>query len=355
MRLNIYNSLMGLCVAAAAVSCSNELVDSDLNHVGGEETGMISFVVTNELTRGGSFGNRPGTSTRGEVVNGEENMDKIAVYGNYDNSSNKLVLFNGTEVQNNNGTWTYSDTRYWFKGEYNFAAIYPASANAIKNLTYTDNSLSFTYSPADYTESEDILTATHHRFYESGETSKVAFDFNHIFSRINFVAKVDPTSSKSFVIERLVLKNVSTSGTYTITPASTTTETNDFYSAWTDVSASNGVLFDYQTSVEATPEKSYSFFPDSQALMLIPQAVDENIEVEITYYPKGDKGAIKTVPANLYLTTAIAHNAEWLRGKTYSYSFTLGDNESIIFNNPTIQSWNEAEGGNYIVTDKDEN
>lgn len=353
MRLNIFKSLFGFFVATAAVSCSNDQVIDELRPAGGE-TDMISFMVADDLTRGGSFGNRPGTSTRGDVVNGVSDIDKIAVFGNFDNSSKKIVLFNGTKVQNDNGAWTYSDIRYWFKGEYNFAAIYPATAPAIKDLNFSDNnSLSFTYSPADYTESVDILTATHHRFYKSGPASKVTFTLQHIFSRINFIAKVDPTSSQSFVIKRLVLKNVKTSGEYVITPAPTTTEIDDFYANW-NTSDSKGTLFDYDSEKEAVINKNatFTFFPNDHALMLIPQEVPSDVTIEITYYPEDNKADEKTIPVNLYETTVSAHRGKWERGHTYTYSFSLGDNESIIFNSPTIQKWEEAEGGNYIVTDK---
>ncbi len=356
MRLNIYNSLLGLCVATAAVSCSNELVDSDFNHVGGEETDMISFVVAENLTRGGSFGNRPGTSTRGAVIGSKEDLEKnnFVVYGNVllPNYSTPTRIFNGTEVSHDGSGWKYSGTQYWISNsEYNFAAIYPATANAIKNLTYTDNSLSFTYSPKNYTESEDILTATHHRFYESGEPSKVAFDFQHIFSRINFVAKVNEGSGETFVIDRLALVNVATTGTYTITPENvgSAIETNDFYSEWTNLSEKTNTLFEYTKGIEVSEDKPFVFFPDNECLMVIPQSISKDLELQITYHVKGSNDPITPSPTKMYTITQASHGAKWLRGLTYTYNFSLGDNESIIFNAPTVQDWTDYEGGNYII------
>lgn len=352
MKLNKINSLIGLCVATAAVSCSDALVDDVNKHpVGGEASDMISFVVTNDYTRGGSFGNRPELSTRASITSSKEDMQKLpfAVYGDMNN----VVLFNGTEVSHGSSGWTYSNTQYWFEGEYSFVAIHPAKANS--NLEYSDGKLSLRYtSPYQY---EDIMTATHRRVYTSGSVTPVYFEFNHIFSRINFIAKVDPTSQSQFKITRLALKNVATQASFEITPASTTSQTKDFSGGWQEINDSdkNQVLFDNQyngTNGTIDSKNSFEFFPNDNALLIIPQGVSTDVELEITYKSLTDSDqSEKTVYSKLFATTVTAHNGIWAAGQSYTYIFTLGENESIIFNAPVVQAWSEAEGGNYVITD----
>ena len=100
---------MGLCVATAAVSCSNELVDENQLSVG-SESDMISFVVADNNTRGGSFGNRPGSSTRASITTTDNiEQNSFAVYGDMkalDSSNNPIIIFNGDEVSHNGSKWT---------------------------------------------------------------------------------------------------------------------------------------------------------------------------------------------------------------------------------------------------------
>lgn len=348
---------MGVCVAAASVSCSNEPVDDGLRPAGDNDSEGISFVVADNYTRGGSFGSRPGLSTRASVTTTDNIEQKsFAVYGDMKalDSSKSILLFNGEEVSHNGSKWTYSNTRYWFANyDYSFAAAHPMLNNkaAISNLTYTDNSLSFTYSPSKYSDGIDIMTATHRRNSNTAVTP-VNFEFHHILSRINFMAKVDNTAVNDIVITHLALVKVPTKAAYSITAASTGTNTNDYTEEWSDFldEDSNNTPFELTEEITIAKGTTHEFFPMENALMIIPQEVPEDVELQITYTTKGS-GKSTTASTPLRKLTITAHNGKWDMGKAYTYSFTLGDNESIIFNVPTVQDWNEAEGGNYVITD----
>lgn len=349
--------LMGVCVAAAWVSCSNELVDDGLRPAGGNDSGGISFVVADDYTRGGSFGNRPGSSTRATVTTTDNIEQKsFTVYGDMTalDSSKSILIFNGEEVSHNGSQWTYSNIRYWFSNyEYSFTAAHPKLEDkaAIQNLKYTDNSLSFTYSPSTYSDGIDIMTATHRRNSNVAITP-VNFEFHHILSRINFKAEVDNTAVNDIVITHLALVNVPTKAAYSIKAASTGSNTNDYTEEWSDFldKDANCTLFEMTDEITIPKGTTKEFFPVENALMIIPQEVPEDVELQITYTTKGS-GKSTTASTPLRNLTITAHNGVWEMGKAYTYSFTLGDNESIIFNVPTVQNWNEAEGGNYVITD----
>ena len=358
MRLKVTHMLMGVCVATASVSCSNELVDDGLRPVGGNDSEGISFVVADDYTRGGSFENRPGLSTRATVTTTDNIKKKsFAVYGDMkplDSSNNPIVIFNGDEVSHDGSEWKYSNTRYWFSNyDYSFAAVHPKLDNkaAIQNLKYTDNSLSFTYSPSTYSDGIDIMTATHRRNSNTAVTP-VNFEFHHILSRINFKAKVDNTAVNDIIITHLALVNVPAKADYSITAASTGTNTNDYTEKWSDFldKDTNNPLFEFSDEITIAKGTTKEFFPMEDALMIIPQEVPDDVELQITYTTK-NSGKSTTASTKLKNLTITAHNGVWEMGKAYTYSFTLGDNESIIFNVPTVQDWNEAEGGNYVITD----
>lgn len=369
MRLNIYNSLLGLCVASAAVSCSNELVDADFNHVGGEETDMISFVVADDLTRGGSFGNRPGTSTRGAATTDKNITDfPFAVYGDMainSSANNPSVIFDGTQVNYENGDWKYSKLQYWISDRtYSFTAIHPATA--IPNLDYSDGTLSFQYTlPSKIEDNVDILTASHRRKYDGSTGSPVSFVFQHILSRINFVLNIDKTigDKNQVVIEEISLQNISNSGSYSLTPAPLTSGTSTYDasgdSGWKNLSAPNATLFElsYPQGLTLNGGEKVDFFPasgeDAKMLCVIPQELTSDITLYVKYHSveNGKDQTSKEVYGNLYSVALTTHNARWKAGESYTYAMTIGAEGKILFTMPDVENWKDAEGGNYVITD----
>ena len=372
---------MGLCVATAAVSCSDALVDNvDMRPVGGESD-MISFVVANQnnATRGGSFGNRPcggafhysnngadslylnvevddfadDPMTRSSLATSENFFrvgNNFAVYGDMTKSGteNRIALFNNEKVtcQGNDNTadWTYKNVRYWFPDyKFSFVAMYPSSVPATSsatstsspatNLKYTGNSLSFTYTtPKNYTEIKDFMTATEIRNVTSNINAPVSFNFHHILSRINIKMKVDANVPGNVVVKKLTISNLPTSATYTITPESSTTgsTSNDFNESWSDfgpIPDATQNPYDFvKNEIVIEPGTTYEFFPDKKEgesdgniLLVIPQVIPDNAELIITYNIGGED---KTVPVNLK-ELADNHDGEWKIGKSYTYNFSL--------------------------------
>lgn len=284
----------------------------------------------------------------------------FAVYGDMVSTSNAAatptVVFNGTEVKYTDGAWSYNDPQYWFPGQtYSFVAIHPATpANIDGTPNYENNKLSFQYTyPESYGNAQDILVAAHRRKYTPGNPHSVAFEFKHIFARINFVAKVDPTVQGEFVIDRMSLHNVSNSATFTVAPSPITdgNETYDFSGEWTAHNEANATLFDITPNVTVNTTENTVIFKADDPLMIIPQSVNNRVEVSLTYHRAVDSPNPITVTANLFSVAIAAHNGEWQAGKSYNYTFTLGDSEYIVFSEASAQDWNEAEGANFIIAD----
>ncbi|MDE7349936.1 MAG: fimbrillin family protein [Muribaculaceae bacterium] len=340
------------------MSCSNDQVIDDPRPAGGNDSDMISFMVADDYTRGGSFGNRPGSSTRGAAVTTRDNIynNTFAVFGDMTSLDSSydvknLVIFNGDEVKHDGTQWAYSNPRYWFTNyEYSFVALYPKTFTGLAaDLSYENNRLAFSYTlPSDYTQATDILIAGHRRkAATSNVDKKVELGFGHIMSRLNFVAKVEYTGQNSGIeIKSITIKGIASKGTYTALPATISTgysETSDFAEAAWTISTSEKIAYTKDTSKIPEVDKSFSLFPSTDPLFVIPQEVTGDLVVEITYSVNGKDED----PIEGYLDSALI--TEWIPGRAYTYSFTIKDNESIIFDAPTVQEWTDYEGGQYII------
>ena len=290
----------------------------------------------------------------------------FAVYGDMSNldSSNPIVIFNGTEVEDSDqdDKWTYSDVRYWFPDrEFSFVALYPKTFAGLSNLKYESNRLAFTYTlPSNYSDASDIMIAGHRRIATASNMGNmVELSFGHIMSRLNFVAKIDPIAKDLGIeIKKITIKGVASKASFSVIPANIQTgfyETSDLTltnPVWTISQTPGRISLNKvpdETTIETYNEESTickSLFPMKDALFVIPQGVSSDITVELTYSQK-NKGDT-TIEGRLR-SAASAHGYMWAPGRSYTYTFTLGVDDFIIFDKPDVSAWDEDEGGNYIV------
>ncbi len=298
--------------------------------------------------------------TRASVTSNESmKSSPFAVYGNMvlaSSSNNPTVAFDGTKVTYNGTNWQYDNVQYWFPGHtYSFGAIHPAESSNVSDISFENSVLSFTYNyPENYKDATDVLASVHRRNYTDGTAHPVAFNFRHTLARMNFLVKVDPAVPTPITIQHLSLKNVGLHSSYNVASAFLADggETDDYTGhKWTQPSDQTGTIFDINTPVTVQPGETYEFFKANEnPLMLIPQPVSENTEMEITYYRGDDPTPIKAT-AKIYVTTVTAHNGIWQPNQSYTYSFSIGATDLIIFGVPSVSGWNEEEGGNYVITD----
>ena len=315
-----------------------------------------------EIASGSEMRFLANTDTRAAVVNSSTIKDTpFEVYGEYistsDPASSHTQLFDATPVTFTDGAWTYGTPEYWMPGNtYSFIAMHPAVAvEGLTNKEYTLDSqqLSFTYTlPSDYTKTTDLLTAVHRRQYTLGATptTPVSFNFAHALARLNFIVNVaaigQNNTTSSVLITNLTLKNISNSATYTISPAplGSNHENYDFVAEWSNHSEATAPLFDYK------PNAGNGV---NNAVLAIPQLLTSNLEITITYIRtvNGTPQDPETVTGNLYSVALTNHGGRWSVGQSYTYSFTLGGEEHIVFNTPVVTPWHEDEGANYIISD----
>lgn len=283
----------------------------------------------------------------------------FAVFGDMVSSSAaagtaKSIVFNNNAVTHNGEKWVYDNPQYWFPGQtYSFVALHPAQPdqNIVSDLKYENSSLSFTYNyPDNYNDALDILTATHRRRYtDNGEPIK--FNFDHILSRLNFVAKVDLVAGGEITINSIEITNVSSVASCNLTPAplNGSTQTYDRDGNIWDVSTQTAdrtdITKEFYNNNTIAAGGSLELFPVEEPLLIIPQEVKSDIKVVLNYTRNGQVTEVTGILRN----SASSHNYRWQANQSYKYTFTLGADGYLIFSKPVINAYDEDEGGSYII------
>lgn len=298
---------------------------------------------------------RARTDSESRAVTTNENIREkpFVVWGSFvhtGETSPVTNVFNATPVSFNSTTnsWEYDDTQYWLPGfTYNFAAIHPAED---KNLTadFSDGGFSFDYSISS-SNRVDLLGAHASRACtgDAMSTQAVAFNFHHLLAQIHFVLKVDPVVTDNVIVTEAKVYGINTTATYSRHP------TSDDY-GWRTAGNITTKESPYAVSngVEVAPGKSAHLFPDvnNTPLLVIPQQVNINARLELSY-KIGESGTVKTVTSDISQAAA-HHNGRWQIGRNHTYSLTIGTDDYIIFDVPTVSGWSLQEGGNHIIQAK---
>ena len=317
----------------------------------------------------------PATKAATEIADNFPKENDFAVFAHY-YESGYITLAEGIQYMDNvrvtygatpgtNGSWGSNPAYYWPKGgSLTFAAYAPYMSTG---ATYDATGIHFSdYQIADLAEEQvDLLFSE--RAYDQTSADQtdpnpyyygVQINFLHALSSIKFKVAMDPTLADSaldyvFVVTKIDVLNAYSKGNFnqnlTDGPNNKTPD------------AASGDWFDYQD------ETDYVAYNDATAgisltnaevketvtgdnatnLILLPQkmkhgsaldATDE-VKVQVTY-----KMRHKEMEAEEYITTVneVSLNSstsvkEWLRGKRYVYTLTLGL-EEIRFA-PKVEPW----------------
>lgn len=289
-------------------------------------------------------------------------FDKFAVYGDMkfpvNDNTVPTVIFNKTEVEYKNGSWSYDGTQYWFpKHEHSFVAVSPLSVlETDNNPRYSDSQFSFTYSipttdggsEVNKQELADIIAAAHRRIYDEtvSPAATVKLKFFHIMSRINFLVKCDGAADKITITE-IEFEGINKTGTFTIIPASLlsdsgqTDDYNLYLTGFDKGTLTAGIDVDVANDNEA-----HSIFPDDNALFMVPQPENKGIIMKITY--KYDTG---TATEEQTLTAQEAIGG-WESGKLYLYSLTVDTASKEISMTVSVKEWEHGADNDVCVPRK---
>ena len=322
-------------VALLLTSCTNILVHD------AEEDGVDGMAIdfrTPALTRVAIESFTPGSS--------------FSVWGWYVPEDAANEVFNATTVSTPDGSvWTYEGLRYWKADKtYSFYALYPSVTDLMANAAtaaHYDEDGDLSVTAFDASKGYDLMAASALNISGSN-TGKVAFTFGHLLARVEFVVKrnaaadgiegfnpvihsaklygMHKTADFSASAADLIDKEVISAGWTISTDESDRTTKNEPFAVLSEEISVNA---DGTTLIDA---------------LLFPQDLTIEYYFEVTYSSASDREPFtSTFPlVSLPLTTREA-------GKHYRYTFTVSDEDRILFDTPTVNAWGEATGGIIIV------
>lgn len=334
-RLNIYTAA---CIAAAALalqSCSSTSSDDD-----------VAAGVELRFSASAADGSRATTLTTSAT------LTNFNVWGTYRTkvggswSAQPVNVFDGVTVnKGDDGNWSYSAStplQYWFPGcYYTFRAIHPNDPVNV-NAAFTPGSdaasdrLSVT--SFDATQGVDLVAATHTRESLLQGNTVVSLDFRHLLSRVDITASVDKAVTDTFVITGIKLYGFDTVGSW-----SSDGMTANTYGKWDNLSGRDKAYIVKGLNIPLSSEPK-SLLSDDNTVLMLPQAIPVGAKADITYTENDTE---KTVTADIY-KASYSLTGGYQPSRTYRYSFTIGPDQYILFSLPTIQDWEDAEGGNYL-------
>ena len=322
-------------VALLLTSCTNILVHD------AEEDGVDGMAIdfrTPALTRVAIESFTPGSS--------------FSVWGWYVPEDAANEVFNATTVSTPDGSvWTYEGLRYWKADKtYSFYALYPSVTDLMANAAtaaHYDEDGDLSVTAFDASKGYDLMAASALNISGSN-TGKVAFTFGHLLARVEFEVKRN-AAADGFEGFNRVIRSAKLYGMH---------KTADFSASAADLIDKEVISAGWTISTDesdrttknepfAVLSEEISVNADGTTLidaLLFPQDLTIEYYFEVTYSSASDREpCTSTVPlVSLPLTT-------WEAGKHYRYTFTVSDEDRILFDTPTVNAWGEATGGIIIV------
>lgn len=259
----------------------------------------------------------------------------------------------GEDVALNAGNWSTTTVHYWPELGNNlaFAAYSPAAASADGAFAQTQTGLTITnFSTQDDVANQYDLMYTPRVVDKDKDdaATPVPLVFKHALTSVVFKAtKTDADATytiKSLTVNGLVSttgnfnQNIPTpealDGTATWTPAAATAKDYSILTAKTIDVAQAGTALTGNGSADGA----------STALLLIPQGVDANTTVTITYTKKTGSNtldATATIKLNDFVDGTSTPATTWVMGNRYIYNITFGANKPIYFA-PSVTDWNDV-------------
>lgn len=259
----------------------------------------------------------------------------------------------GEDVALTGGNWSTTTVHYWpeLGNKLAFAAYSPAAASADGTFAQTQTGLTITgfSTQADVANQYDLMYTPRVVDLDKDDAgTPVPLAFKHALTSVVFKAtKTDADATytiKSLTVNGQVSttgnfnQNIpnpeDTDGTATWTPAAATDKTYSILSDKTIDVAQAGTYLTGNGSVAGA----------STALLLIPQGVDANTTVTITYTKKTGSNtldATATIKLNDFVDGTSTPATTWVMGNRYIYNITFGANKPIYFA-PSVVDWNDV-------------
>ena len=266
-------------------------------------------------------------------------------------TSGPMFGADGTQVTYDTATsaWTYSPTRYWMNGIYNFAAVYPASVSA--TYAATDGALALTVADFDVTDQHDLLVAFNNGTDGTGingatPPSVVNLNFKHALTKINLKISqnLDKDKTNEYKITKVRISGIKNIGSFTAN------DNSSFPYNW-EISNTSVISFEktFDDPVllqnESNQGVAYLKVWGEDGILLIPQEVGANaLQILIEFdYVRGE------YVYKRFITDYIPEDKLWESGKAITYAISISQEDNITFLGPTIEPWSDRQTGSTII------
>ncbi|MBQ2247783.1 MAG: fimbrillin family protein [Tidjanibacter sp.] len=327
-------------VAVALTSCvtTTEIPDP---------AGEISFEAFNYKAQGRAVVHGPIEDADGNPET-ETNYPETEHFGAYAFITNDKATYttymDNVEIEKYEGAWRNRTKKYyWPKGTNAWLKFVSYSPFA-----YKDNGADATHSinankgidfsnfvtTADWDKQIDLMTTDLSDNLQSGV---VATPFKHRLAQVCFqVSKSTEYGDRVVTLDNLTMSNVKSTGNYTS-------------GVWTTV-GDEVLTFEYLPLEATQTVTTTAAAVGTNAALVIPQDGTKSDAEDVDYvkvlidYTIDYGGGVKDVITG----TTVTIPTEWLEGKKYTYTITIGMGGEITFS-PTVTDWTAGEGGNITV------
>lgn len=252
-------------------------------------------------------------------------------------------------------SWTYSPVRYWFSGNYIFAALLPASAisvntantngilavqNRASSSLVLDREYALGGKSVDGTElaagaQVDLMYAFSEVDNTEHKDAIVNLNFKHLWAQVGFKLTYQDIKLESITVTQVKVYGMGNTIDFNADVTISDNETSN-------MSAIRRALSDAVKSTSANPFATFNMNATANRgvqitladkLMVFPVNLAETpVTVEISFkYGNNDMSMKGTINAG-----------EWVSGKRYVYPLEVGAN-SINFSEPTVTDWVKGE------------
>ena len=278
--------------------------------------------------------------------------DVFSVWGYYTPTDAASTVFDATSVSTPDGSrWSYHGARYWKADKtYDFYALYPA-ADRLGAAVSADFDAAGRLSVArfDAGQGADLMAAVAQDF-AGRDARQVPLTFKHLLARIEVVAKRSATTEGIVdfnpVVHSAKLHGMYRTGSLSMA-ADDLTDGEALLAAWSIPSDAGESPTDANTpfSQFAGPVAATVDGVPLMEVLLFPQRLSGEYRLDLIY--STDTGGAETKSASIQLTSLPL--TVWEAGKRYRYTFTLSEDDRILFEPPTVNAWSDAVGGITIV------
>lgn len=340
--------LFAAMASVVLTSCVNE--DTEVMESASKKA--ISFDMPVMKPTRAQLGEIDGTTYPGAEIFKVYCKSYTGAYAGWESAANYFAAA-GENVKKNGTQWnTITNTYYWPELGNNlvFAAYSPADATG--TYTQTDAGLQIDdFTTADANSQYDLMYTARVADKNKGNNGDAAVPlvFKHALTCVVFKATKTDADATYKIISLTVNGKVSTTGDFNqniLTPAeldgtpvwTPATATDKTYSILSGKDIDVKQAGTYLTGVESADGAS-------TALLLIPQGVDDNTTVTITYTKKTGSNtldATATIKLNDFKNGSGNPEKTWAMGNRYVYNITFGTNKPIHFS-PSIEAdWKDV-------------